>query len=539
MSGFKSHFNNGAAQSAVSVITGLAALLLASTALVAAPAIRTTDSNHVPQCVTPDRLMAFLRDRNPSVDPRYRDIAVLYKQYGDAWHVRWDYAFYQMILETNALSYRRGNGRRGDVHEKQNNFAGIGATGHGAPGERFPDVKTGVHAQIQHLVAYSGEMVADPVSARTQLVQDAVISQSKRLHRPVTFGDLARRWAADRAYARSIDTVAEQFRTGYCTGVMAKAAAPGNGVPEPKPAVRRALAGFARPSGLGGPDPQKLAGPDDLPWTGEALQPHPITAQQDVTPDTRDENHAPSEGKAHETKTGEPASGEHKSADKPHKVAPVRTIWSRDGALPPAVKQQRDASQQTGPAVDSKAPVAPPAVTIEKSAAQTSNDEAPALPHFKISPVMPSPSRLGGPVDALPLAGAPVRMLNAQTPGADEGAPRSSARFKEIVTVPGAAQMQNQPAAPQAGNQIGTPLSGACKVLAASYGGTKTLLVRAAINGETRYTALTVLDGFEKTMFDTYSKAAATDGNAATSEIIGEYPSKDAALADARENCPG
>jgi hypothetical protein len=142
MSGFNSHFNTGAAQSAVSVVTGFAALLLASTALVAAPAIRTTDSNHVPQCVTPDRLMAFLRDRNPSVDPRYRDIAVLYKQYGDAWHVRWDYAFYQMILETNALSYRRGNGRRGDVHEKQNNFAGIGATGHGAPGERFPDVKT-------------------------------------------------------------------------------------------------------------------------------------------------------------------------------------------------------------------------------------------------------------------------------------------------------------------------------------------------------------------------------------------------------------
>ena len=74
------------------------------------------------------------------MDPRYRDIARWYKHFGEAWNVRWDYAFYQMILETNALKYRRGDGRRGDVHEKQNNFAGIGATGNGAPGDRYPAI---------------------------------------------------------------------------------------------------------------------------------------------------------------------------------------------------------------------------------------------------------------------------------------------------------------------------------------------------------------------------------------------------------------
>ena len=93
-------------------------------------------------------------------------------------------------------------------------------------------------------------------------------------------------------------------------------------------------------------------------------------------------------------------------------------------------------------------------------------------------------------------------------------------QFKEIIGAPSAP-------APSAS-------TGPCRVLAASYGGSKTLLVRAAVNGETRYTALTVLDGFEKTMFDTYAKASGAPG-----EVVGEYASKDAALADARTNCPG
>ena len=48
-----------------------------------------------------------------------------------------------------------------------------------------------------------------------------------------------------------------------------------------------------------------------------------------------------------------------------------------------------------------------------------------------------------------------------------------------------------------------------------------------------RYTVLTVLDGFEKSMFDTYAKAEAPGA-----EIVGEYPTRDDALADARVNCP-
>lgn len=182
----------------------------------AAPPIRTNEQNQVPACVTSERLMAFLVERNSLIDPRFREIAHWYKYYGEGWHVRWDYAFFQMALETNFLTYRRGDGRRGDVWETQNNFAGMGATGSGAHGERFPDVKTGVHAQIQHLVAYSGEHLAAPIAKRTRENQDDIITSSNRLGRPVTFGDLAWRWATDRAYGKSIDFVASLFRAQYC-----------------------------------------------------------------------------------------------------------------------------------------------------------------------------------------------------------------------------------------------------------------------------------------------------------------------------------
>lgn len=182
----------------------------------ALPEIRTSEQNRVPRCVTPDRLMAFLKTRNPRPDPRYRDIARYYKQWGEAWRVRWDYAFFQMAIETNFLTYRQPNGKMGDVDPLQYNFAGIGTTGGGVPGDRFPDVKTGVLAQIQHLVAYSGERLANPVAPRTQLKQDDIIEASLRLNRTVRFSDLSRRWAVDPKYGSSIAWVAEQFRQQQC-----------------------------------------------------------------------------------------------------------------------------------------------------------------------------------------------------------------------------------------------------------------------------------------------------------------------------------
>lgn len=193
------------------------------------PPIRTSAANQVPHCVTPERLMAFLRSRNPRVEQSFAQIAHWYKVHGERWSVRWDYAFFQMAIETNFLSYRRPDGRMGDVDPRQNNFAGIGTTGGGVPGDSYPDVSTGVLAQIQHLVVYSGERIEEPVAPRTRLKQDHIlrVSEPIREKRPLTFRDLAGRWAADRAYGRSIEWVATQFRDSQCRGQQeAEAAAP-------------------------------------------------------------------------------------------------------------------------------------------------------------------------------------------------------------------------------------------------------------------------------------------------------------------------
>ena len=66
--------------------------------------IRVSTSNRVPACVTPERLMTFLKTKNDALDPRFRDIAKHYKAHGERLGVRWDYAFYQMVIETNFLT---------------------------------------------------------------------------------------------------------------------------------------------------------------------------------------------------------------------------------------------------------------------------------------------------------------------------------------------------------------------------------------------------------------------------------------------------
>lgn len=183
----------------------------------ALPEIRLKGDQVVPACVTASRLNRHLMERTRDLDPRFRDIARYYKQHGEALRIRWDYAFYQMLLETNYLSYKTGSGRWGDVDPKQNNFAGIGTTGGGVPGDAFPDVSSGVLAQMQHLVAYSGEHVTKPLAPRTREKQDDIIEQSLALKRAVRFSDLTNRWAKDSNYAKSIEWVADRYRQANCT----------------------------------------------------------------------------------------------------------------------------------------------------------------------------------------------------------------------------------------------------------------------------------------------------------------------------------
>ncbi len=207
-----------------------------------APAARADDArarllvsaeSQVPGCVTPGRLMAYLRARNPVLDPRFNAIAVHYAKHGKASGLRWDLAFFQMIVETASLSFRRPDGRPGAVRSWQNNFAGLAATGRSNPGESFPSVETGVIAHLQHLSIYAGRTIETPLAERTRKVQSwgILTTWRSRLGHPVTFVDLARKWApGDRTYARAISSVSRRFYDGFCF------------IPDPEPGLMVAAA---------------------------------------------------------------------------------------------------------------------------------------------------------------------------------------------------------------------------------------------------------------------------------------------------------
>jgi hypothetical protein len=202
------------------------------------PPIKISLSNPMPACSTPGRMMAYLKSRNPELDPRYAGVATEYMRQGEQLGVRWDYAFFQMIIETGSLSYRRGN-RAGDVRPVQNNFAGLGATGGGEHGESFKDIASGVRAHLEHLLLYSGQKLENPVAERTRKVQEwgVLADWHANFKRPITFTDLATKWApGSNSYRKMLEGVAERFEE-FCVR------------PDPHPQlVQEARAGRTEPA---------------------------------------------------------------------------------------------------------------------------------------------------------------------------------------------------------------------------------------------------------------------------------------------------
>lgn len=78
-----------------------------------------------------------------------RDLVTYYLEEGQAEGVRGDLAFAQAIIETGYFS--------SIIAQTKNNYAGIGAVDTDPLGgaATFPDARTGVRAQIQHLRAYA------------------------------------------------------------------------------------------------------------------------------------------------------------------------------------------------------------------------------------------------------------------------------------------------------------------------------------------------------------------------------------------------
>lgn len=96
---------------------------------------------------TADQLNKLLLSINPYAT-NYMRLAEIFLDEGKKEGVRGDGAFCQTMIETGYLKFG------GDVQPDQHNYAGLGATG-GVPGLSFPDDRTGIRAQIQHLKGYA------------------------------------------------------------------------------------------------------------------------------------------------------------------------------------------------------------------------------------------------------------------------------------------------------------------------------------------------------------------------------------------------
>ncbi|MFG6115357.1 N-acetylmuramoyl-L-alanine amidase [Halobacillus sp. MO56] len=95
--------------------------------------------------LNPCQLEEFVKTINPDAP----DLGAYYMEYGEIYGIRADVAYAQAIHETDYFRFT------GVVDDKQNNFAGIGATGPDNPGASFATPAEGVHAHIQHLYAYA------------------------------------------------------------------------------------------------------------------------------------------------------------------------------------------------------------------------------------------------------------------------------------------------------------------------------------------------------------------------------------------------
>lgn len=129
---------------------------------------------------TVEQLNALMLLQNPRSNG-YLHLAKIFLEEGEREGVRGDGAFCQSLIETGYFRFG------GDVHPTQHNYAGLGATG-GVPGLSFPDDRTGIRAQIQHLKAYAS---VDP------LVQGCVDPRYKYVRRgcAMTFEQLSGNWA--------------------------------------------------------------------------------------------------------------------------------------------------------------------------------------------------------------------------------------------------------------------------------------------------------------------------------------------------------
>lgn len=132
------------------------------------------------QVATADQLYSYalIHNKEPKISVPLYELCKIFLEEGEAEGVRGDIAFCQSCKETAFFAFT------GLARPEWNNYSGLGVTGQigtdGVPvGNKFPDARTGVRAQIQHLKAYAS---TEPLK---QACVDSRFSDVKRGRAPV------------------------------------------------------------------------------------------------------------------------------------------------------------------------------------------------------------------------------------------------------------------------------------------------------------------------------------------------------------------
>jgi hypothetical protein len=468
-----------------SVIVAATFLPASSLAADSLPPIKASPSNVVPECVTPGRLMAFVKERNPKLNPALDRIAVDYMRHGEALGMRWDYAFFQMVVETGYLRFERARGRPGLVRPQQNNFAGLGATGRGVRGESFPDVSTGVLAHLQHVLMYAGEPIPAPVAERTQKVIEWRVLDDWRagIKGPMTYTDLARRWANNKSYADTIATHAEIFEQRFCN------------TPDPAPE----LVAEARPSRSDAKLARAEASDTDVKAPAQSR-----TTQRPAVSGLELAQRAIEEAKRHgdTRRRGLGGTGLGALATETDRTATAPAPGTPSTAMETASIAPMPRGDTLAPDARAREPE-----TFASPLMQAASVVGSILKSIAQPPAPPAaPAKIAPPV-------SPAAITPPEVPAA---------------VTPAALPVKISPPAPSA-----PPAKLKCRVWTASYGGTKAILIKAPTAEGVSYTVLDVNDGAEKREAAAYISAYARGG-----QIENTFGSQTQALEKAFELCP-
>jgi hypothetical protein len=213
----------------VAPVLVLLSLLATAVALVAPPAVAPAHAAGTPvmgrSVVSAADLAGWFRStgKTSRATVAIDELARYYVEEGAAEGVAGDIAFAQSIVETGYFTFSAR------VPPELNNFSGLGAVDSGTTAEAFPDARTGVRAQIQHLRAYADATVTEADLAHPLVdTRFALVRPKGRAPTWEQFGGGV--WATDPDYAGKVLRIRQeimQWGRRYGTARFAPFAGPG------------------------------------------------------------------------------------------------------------------------------------------------------------------------------------------------------------------------------------------------------------------------------------------------------------------------